>query len=85
MVEHVTHFALVCPACGFKNLIQKYLYDSKCIFGINNYLKYLKSGTNVTYKKYLYAMRSLINARYIVKFNRLPDINFINVLRYSYF
>ncbi len=55
-----------------------YHYKSMCK---QNYLKYLKSGNNVTYKKYLYAMRGLINAKYIVEFKFLPFIDFNITLR----
>lgn len=41
-----------------------------------NYLKYIKSGNKVTYKKYLYAMRGLLNAIYIKKIKKIPPINF---------
>ena len=41
-----------------------------------NYEKYVKSGKNVTYKKYLYALRGLINSKYIENTGKLPSIHF---------
>ena len=41
-----------------------------------NYLKYLKSGDKVTYKKYLYAMRGLFNALWVLEKNTIPPVNF---------
>jgi len=48
-------------------------YKSMCR---QNYLKYLKFGNVVTYKKYLYAMRGLVNAKWIAYSKLLPQINF---------
>lgn len=45
-----------------------------------NYLKYLKSGNLVTYKKYLYAMRGLVNAKWVAHYKTLPPIKFPEVL-----
>ena len=50
-----------------------YHYKSMCR---QNYLKYLKSGNEVTYKKYLYAMRGLVNAKWVTNTNTLPPIDF---------
>jgi len=44
--------------------------------GKSNYLKYIKSKEGVTYKKYLYAMRGLINSRFVLKENKIPPIDF---------
>ncbi len=52
-------------------------YKSMCK---NNYLKYLKSGADVTYKKYLYAMRGLLNARWVAQKGTLPPIGFMETL-----
>jgi len=52
-------------------------YKSMCK---QNYLKYLKSGKTVTYKKYLYAMRGLVNAKFVAQHNTLPDIDFTKTL-----
>lgn len=55
-------------------------YKSMCR---NNYLKYLKSGDQVTYKRYLYAMRGLINAKWIVHEKTIPPIKFPEILKNS--
>ncbi len=52
-------------------------YKSLCR---NNYLKYLKSGTHVTYKKYLYAFRGLINAKWVVYQKSIPPIIFTDAM-----
>ena len=59
-------------------------YKSMCR---QNYLKYLKSKTLVTYKKYLYAMRGLLNAKYIAFFKgkELPPISFPETLEQSFY
>ncbi len=51
-------------------------YKSMCK---QNYLTYLKTHSEVTYKKYLYAMRGLLSAKYVLEFEELPPINF-NIL-----
>ena len=48
-----------------------------------NYLKYLKSGNDVTYKKYLYAMRGLINAEWILYKSNIPPVDFNDTLNSS--
>ena len=53
-------------------------YKSMCR---NNYLKYLKSGEMVTYKKYLYAYRGLINAKWVVHKKTVPPIIFAEALQ----
>lgn len=49
-----------------------------------NYEKYLKSKTLVTYKKYLYAMRGLVNAKYVEQFNQIPPIDFTRTLQTTF-
>ena len=53
-------------------------YKSMCRM---NYLKYLKSGNLVTYKKYLYAYRGLINAKWVAHKKTLPPIIFQEALK----
>ncbi|MDP2667173.1 MAG: nucleotidyltransferase domain-containing protein, partial [Nitrosopumilaceae archaeon] len=53
-------------------------YKSMCK---QNYVKYLKSGNLVTYKKYLYAYRGLVNAKWIVHKNSPPPIAFPDALQ----
>jgi len=55
-------------------------YKSMCR---QNYLKYLKFGNLVTYKKYLYAMRGLVNAKYVSVSGILPPISFVHTLNAS--
>jgi len=62
---------------NFKPISLYYHYKSMCK---QNYLKYLKSGNLITYKKYLYAMRGLINAKWIAKYRTLPPIDFPKTL-----
>ena len=61
----------------FKPISLYYHYKSMCR---QNYLKYLKSNNLVTYKKYLYSMRGLINAKWIVNYVTLPPIKFPETL-----
>jgi hypothetical protein len=53
-------------------------YASMCK---NNYLKYLKSGNLVTYKKYLYAYRGLINATWVKEKGTIPPIRFTKTIQ----
>src|SRR3989338_3700391 len=46
----------------FKPISLYFHYKSMCR---QNYVKYLKSGNEVTYKKYLYAMRGLVNSKHV--------------------
>jgi hypothetical protein len=55
-----------------------YHYKSMCK---TNYLSYLHSDKEVTYKKYLYAMRGLVNAKYVEQTNQIPPITFTNAIR----
>ncbi|MBI2145853.1 nucleotidyltransferase domain-containing protein [Candidatus Woesearchaeota archaeon] len=59
-----------------------YHYKSMCRF---NYEKYLASKHEVTYKKYLYAMRGLVNAQYVITTQGLPPISFPECLQRSSF
>ena len=52
-------------------------YKSMCR---NNYYKYLKAGSFVTYKKYLYAYRGLMNARWVAEKKTIPAIDFNETL-----
>ncbi len=54
-----------------------YHYMSMCR---ENYLKYLKSKKEVTYKKYLYAMRGLVNAEWVKTKRSIPPISFIETV-----
>ncbi len=52
-------------------------YQSMCK---NNYLKYIKSKQEVTYKKYLYALRGLVNATWVFHKKSIPPIKFTEAL-----
>ncbi len=54
-----------------------YHYQSLCK---QNYLKYLKTGSQVTYKKYLYTYRGLLNAVWVKENGTIPPINFQETL-----
>ena len=62
---------------NFSKISLYHHYKSMCR---NNYLKYLKSGSDVTYKKYLYAFRGLINAKWVAHFKTIPPIDFNEAL-----
>jgi len=63
---------------SFKPISLYFHYKSMCR---QNYEKYLKSRSQLTYKKYLYAMRGLINAKWVARLNEgLPPINFVKTL-----
>ncbi len=66
-----------CALKYFKPISLYYHYKS---MGKQNYLKYLKSGNLVTYKKYLYAMRGIINAKWVSQYKTLPYIEFNETL-----
>jgi predicted nucleotidyltransferase len=74
---------------AFKNFAKKHFnattlyfhYKSMCK---QNYLKYLKSGDDVSYKKYMYAMRGLLNAKYVAVVNELPPILFEDCVNFCH-
>lgn len=59
-----------------------YHYRSLCN---NNFSNFIKNRTKVTYKKYLYAFRGLINALWVCHNNSLPPINFPETIENSLF
>jgi hypothetical protein len=71
---------------AFKKFAVKY-FDPKALYHhyksmcSSNYLKYLKSGDLVTYKKYLYAYRGLVNAKWVLHKNSVPPIIFSEALK----
>ncbi len=66
---------------AIKNFSKISLYFHYKSMGRNNYLKYLKSGNLVTYKKYLYAYRGLINAKWVVHKGTVPPIKFVDAIK----
>ncbi len=53
-----------------------YHYKSLCK---NNYMKYIASGNNVTYKRYMYCLRGLFNAKYTWENYKVPSNDFKTV------
>ena len=62
---------------NFNKISLYHHYKSMCK---NNYLKYLKSGASLTYKKYLYTFRGLVNAKWVAHKKSLPPIIFTGAL-----
>lgn len=58
----------------------KTLYEHYRSMSNNNYVKYLKSKNLVTYKKYLYSLRGLVNALWVKEKNSIPPIIFIDAV-----
>lgn len=40
----------------------------------NNYKEFIEHGKMITYKKYLYSMRGILNAQYVYNFDKLPPL-----------
>ena len=62
----------------FNKIALYHHYKSMCRA---NYLKYLKSRGEVTYKKYLYSYRGLVNAKWVVFKQSIPPIIFTDALK----
>lgn len=41
----------------------------------NNYLEFIQQGKYITYKKYLYSMRGILNAKYVYEFDKIPPLD----------
>lgn len=41
----------------------------------NNYREFIQQAKAITYKKYLYSMRGLLNAKYVYEFDRIPPLD----------
>ncbi len=65
---------------ALKNFSAVALYFHYKSLSKNNYIKYIKSGNDVTYKRYLYSFRGLINARWVVFNKSVPPIGFFDAL-----
>jgi len=63
---------------NFSKIALYYHYKSMCK---NNYLKYLKTSNDVTYKRYLYSFRGLINAKCVMHKKSIPPIIFIDAVK----
>jgi len=62
----------------FKKATLFYHYKS---LAKNNYEKCITSGKSVTYKKYLYVIRGIINASYVKKYNKVPPIELTKTIK----
>tara|TARA_Y100000310_G_scaffold328062_1_gene395488 strand:- start:28703 stop:29500 length:798 start_codon:yes stop_codon:yes gene_type:complete len=65
---------------NFSKIALYHHYKSMCR---NNYLKYLKDSSDVTYKRYLYGFRGLINSRWIANKKTIPPISFPETIKKS--
>ena len=63
---------------NFNKISLYHHYKSMCR---SNYLKYLKSGSSVTYKKYLYAYRGLVNSKWVAHKQSVPPIIFSDAIK----
>lgn len=59
-----------------KNFSQERLYKHYFSVFQNNYKEFIVKEKMITYKKYLYSMRGLLNAKYVQLFDKLPLVNF---------
>ncbi|MCK4670131.1 MAG: nucleotidyltransferase domain-containing protein [Nanoarchaeota archaeon] len=66
----------------FKKISLFYHYQS---LSRQNYQKYIKSKAHVSYKKYLYALRGLVNATYVQKTGKVPPIDFADTVKKAKF
>ena len=46
----------------------------------NNYREFIQQEKMKTHKKYLYSMRGLLNAKYVLLFDKLPPLNFVQTI-----
>lgn len=46
----------------------------------NNYREFLQHGKMLSFKKYLYSMRGLLNAKYVLKHDKLPPLDFTQTI-----
>jgi len=65
---------------ALKNFNKISLYNHYKSLCRNNYMKYIKTGSDVTYKRYLYASRGLFNARFVALRKTVPPIIFTDAL-----
>lgn len=66
-----------------KLTLQKYMQNNfnqerlfKHYFSLfkKNYWEFIQQGKAITYKKYLYSMRGLLNAKYVYEFDKIPPL-----------
>lgn len=58
-----------------ENFNQKRLFFHYFSLFQNSYKSDIQNNGKITYKKYLYAMRGLLNAKYVQIFNKIPPLN----------
>ena len=58
-----------------KNFSQTRLFKHYFSLFKNNYREFIEHGKMITYKKYLYSMRGILNAEYVYNFDRLPPLD----------
>ena len=59
-----------------KNFSQERLYKHYFSVFQNNYKEFIVKEKMITYKKYLYSMRGLLNAKYVYEFDKIPPLDF---------
>ena len=59
-----------------KNFQQEKLFHHYFSLFRKNYREFIQQGKAVTYKKYLYSMRGLLNAKYVYEFDKIPPLDF---------
>ena len=59
-----------------KNFNPERLYKHYFSIFQNNYNEYIVKEKMITYKKYLYSMRGLLNAKYVYIYDKLPPLSF---------
>lgn len=64
-----------------KNFSQEKLYMHYYSLFKNNYREFIQLEKMITYKKYLYSMRGLLNAKYVLQFDRVPPLDFTQTVK----
>ena len=59
-----------------ENFQQERLFHHYFSLFRKNYWEFIQQGKAITYKKYLYSMRGLLNAKYVYEFDKIPPIDF---------
>lgn len=63
-----------------KNFSQEKLFYHYFSLFKNNYNLNIKEGKEITYKKYLYSMRGLLNAKYVCEFDKIPPLKMVETV-----
>lgn len=59
-----------------ENFQQERLFHHYFSLFRKNYWEFIQQGKAITYKKYLYSMRGLLNAKYVYVFDKIPPLDF---------